>query len=469
MKSKNFYEILGVDIDATKDEIETAYNDVLTDLYVKRNSGEISKDEYSELFDELDEAHDTLIDDEKRHNYDEALKKGCSKEKGKGKGKKAVTGAIAGTLALSLLAGGLGYYLGTRNTGAHLTNPVSVSDEKTTLPTETVSDTEETVTTETTEEKTQTALEVTSNLPELVNYGDINDAKLVEERAQNIKNQFDAAGLYNFATNAPYTLDEIKDVIYYINGAYVPTDELDAIQKVDEFLNMCLAPLNTEAFINAVNYQGGEDSFKPMVEQTTGPLAKVEFVKNTLFGDSTVGPYLLWIEDHYDKILTTTDREEGNRLYNEVFQSLADFSFGDGFELDGKVYKEGMALGTDKVNSGNVLQMLVYMFEPFRTGKANDYYTTVDKHISANPEENKVNIPYLQISEWYTPLCEYEHYEFDDEGYLLIDQNAVPEAGIEERIQDGRNFASINQMNTANELLERLYSKDKATEKKLTK
>lgn len=303
----------------------------------------------------------------------------------------------------------------------------------------------------------------------IVNYGNINDEQLLNTRATNLVNQLNAAGLYNFKTNAPYTVDEIKEVILYVNGVYDPKDEVEAMSKVDDFLNLALAPLNSETFIYTVAYQSGEESFKPMVEENIKNFKRVNFVDNLLFGDSTVGPYLKWLEDQYCAMQTTTDREECNRIYNSVLQSLAEFSFGNGFELDGKVYKEGMALGLDKVNSGNVLQFLVYIIEPFRTAKANDYYTITDKFLSADPEENTINVPYLQISEWYTPLCDYDTYQFDDEGYLLIDQVGVPEAGIEERIQSGHNFASINQMNTINALLEQLYGKNIQADRTLNK
>jgi len=509
---KNYYEIIGLEADASVDEIKKRISIMLQNLKNKKNRGEINQARFDEGYNYLAEIWNTLRDEEKRNAYDTSLRNSNhepknSKIKSLFQNKRkivkyAVIGiaAIAGTVLTLNLFGSVGKKLANKtgakegkgiymddpsynpNVGYDINNSYGYSNQQPTdnYQSDSYTDAMETKDAEIEalkkeindlkgNQQQKSVNNTTSNIPELVNYGDINDSALLEERATKMVNQLNAAGLYNIGTYAPYTVDEMKEIIRYVNGVYVPEDEVDALSKVDDFLNLLLSPLNNETFINIVNYQGGEDSFKKDVEAKAKNPNKVEFVKNMLFGNSNVGPYLQWLENQYYKMQMTTDRERSNKIYNNVMKSLAEFSFGDGFELNGKVYKEGMALGLDKVNSGNVLQALVSMIQPLRTANAKNYYTITDSHISANPDKNKVHIPYLQITEWYTPLCDEKYYEFDENGYLLVDQKAASEVGIKADPQSSENFASINQMNTANALLEQLYGKDKDYSKILTK
>lgn len=487
MNSKESFEILGFDAEYTGDDFESviqgAYDKKIIELYRQKQAKEITPEAYSESVSLLKKAREVAISSVKEKNEktitstatttkpenptgavkaeETTTVQGSKEEKKKsGLGKKIAiaTGAVLVLASIGVAGFFIGKNIDELDKNDSYSNKVgffqSYNDE------DKKQDEDEKYTWEYEGVEHENADEVTSDLPQLINYGDITDEREVNARAESLVDELNAAGLYNMATNAPYTTEEIKEVIYYINGAYVPENEDDAFAMVDRYLNLCLAPLNSEEFIYAVNYHGGEDSFKPYVENNKKQLRRVNFVEHLLFGDSLVGPYLQWIEDQYYEMYMTTDREKQVEIYDSVLQSLADFSFGEGFELDGKVYKEGQALGLDKVNSGNMLQFLVYITEPFRTGKSADYYTVVNPYVSANMSENEINVPYLQISEWYTPLCDYETIEFDDEGRLLIDQEAILEAGIEENIQEGYNFATINQMNSINEMVENLYAEN---------
>ncbi len=65
----DFYELLGIKKDATKEEIKKAYRDM-----VKRYHPDVNKsDEASKIIISLNEAKETLLDDDKRSEYDKLL------------------------------------------------------------------------------------------------------------------------------------------------------------------------------------------------------------------------------------------------------------------------------------------------------------------------------------------------------------------------------------------------------------
>ena len=67
---KNYYEILGVDKKATPDEIKSAYRKLAMKYHPDRNQGNA---EAAEKFKEINEANETLSDEQKRAAYDYEL------------------------------------------------------------------------------------------------------------------------------------------------------------------------------------------------------------------------------------------------------------------------------------------------------------------------------------------------------------------------------------------------------------
>ncbi len=67
---KNYYDVLGVDKKATPDEIKSAYRKLAMKYHPDRNQGNA---EAAEKFKEINEANETLSDDQKRAAYDYEL------------------------------------------------------------------------------------------------------------------------------------------------------------------------------------------------------------------------------------------------------------------------------------------------------------------------------------------------------------------------------------------------------------
>ena len=61
---KNYYEILGIERNATPDEIKAAYRKLAMKYHPDRNQG---SEEAAEKFKEINEANETLSDTEKRN------------------------------------------------------------------------------------------------------------------------------------------------------------------------------------------------------------------------------------------------------------------------------------------------------------------------------------------------------------------------------------------------------------------
>ena len=69
-QKKNYYDILGVDKKASASDIKAAYRKLAMKYHPDRNQGNA---EAAEKFKEVNEAHETLSDEQKRAAYDYEL------------------------------------------------------------------------------------------------------------------------------------------------------------------------------------------------------------------------------------------------------------------------------------------------------------------------------------------------------------------------------------------------------------
>ena len=85
LENKNYYELLGVDRAASKEDIKRAYRDLTRIFHPDSNFySDIIKDpitvRHIEIFEKLSVAYDTLSSDEARARYDATLLNGTLKE-----------------------------------------------------------------------------------------------------------------------------------------------------------------------------------------------------------------------------------------------------------------------------------------------------------------------------------------------------------------------------------------------------
>lgn len=451
--TKDYYSILDVSKNASLDAIKAAYSEKIKNI---QNDKIMSDAEKKEHYAILLEAFTVLANEQLREDYDKARaqylkgkssKKGDrvinieeyeNKDKNNNLGKIALRGLVIVIIAGALHHGGKAIYnavknnnVGTKLPGTEVVDPnyqEEVEDDKFTEPEE-----DKTVDTK-------------------VNYyGDINDEKLVEERANNIVNQFINNGMINVGTGGSYTVDEVKKVMEYVTGSYQPVSEEDALMATDSYLNFAIAPGNCEHVVYQVNYLGGEDSFKSSLDEMNASYKPLSLVDNMIFGECTAYPYLKWIENNYNKMVTTTDREECNRIFEETTQSIVEITCGKGYELDGVLYTKSDFTGLDKINAGNVLQIYAFNYQVFRTSLAKDEYSFNNTLLGLDSESNSAIYNYFDVMENYNAIC----------GSAELKDNVIVndsgEIVLVDPTNEKANFSQVNQMNTVNKLLQNYY------------
>nr|WP_279230626.1 DnaJ domain-containing protein [Criibacterium bergeronii] len=83
---KNYYEVLGLRQNATKDEIKKSYRALAMKYHPDVNSGDVDSEK---KFREINEAYETLKDDKKRAEYDNKLSQSQFSEKEKSNSKQS--------------------------------------------------------------------------------------------------------------------------------------------------------------------------------------------------------------------------------------------------------------------------------------------------------------------------------------------------------------------------------------------
>ena len=438
MKLKRLYEILGLKKDATYEEIEEAYNDKMTELYIERNTGKITRDEFNELFDELNYAHDTLVDE-----FEEVLDgEEEPTRKRSGLGVKIVAGAVAAAVAVSIFAGT--YALTKRNSNAE-SNQVGyeTSAEKDTPESQTPSQEPEQSQeqgesqsegqgAEGQEQEGQEPEE--KNIPAAVQYGSIKDSALVQERATALANELKAMNIINPTSGSLYSVEEITTLILYANGVYTPEtmEEIDVLHL--NLLNLLISPLNTDEYLYHVVYATGNDDFKDMAVEAATNVKPINFAGAFAeYEQNGVYPLTQWMQQKREQIYSTTDREEINKIYAEVGQVMADIMKGNGCTIT--IYE-------DK-------QEYTYTFtsEQILANHASAMLLTIDaqlifaNHYEVRDENNKVIASTQTSWEVYNKFLgdEPDHVSLD-EIQAWINNGCDYEWGIEDVLIDGQTF-----------------------------
>lgn len=94
---------------------------------------------------------------------------------------------------------------------------------------------------------------------EIKNFGDATDDAVVTEKATKVADYYNQVGILNLRTGNAYTVEEIKDIILFMNAAYMPEDEADAFTIVDRFLDFVCGPLSSTQTLDMINYMANSD------------------------------------------------------------------------------------------------------------------------------------------------------------------------------------------------------------------
>ena len=362
-------------------------------------------------------------------------------------GNKVVKIVVASVLAAAILIGscGLAYYFANKNKNGKKNDKDDSSKASYTLV---LSDDDNVPAVTTTGQVTEKPEETTKGINEaqeaaqevinggIINRGDAQDPKVLEDRANTISEFFAKNGIYNPNTMSPYTIDEIKDILLFVNGAYVPSREADAYSMVDNQLNFIAANISSFRNLDMVNYLADSDVIdENMIEADINEYPTIDYVDAMLLGDSHCYPYLKWFNGKYNEMISTTDKEKSRAIFAEMSQSLADLVLGDGYRLDDVVYTIRDFSGKGNINDGNMLMMLVNMFSVYNTRYVKHDYV-VNKRIVGD-----FSLTIDQVTSQFDLACA--------EDLILLQEDDVIPDDINRDEQNYHNRLQIDTINAA--------------------
>ncbi len=452
---KKYYELLGLNEDATLEEVNDAYTRLRFMLFKEREAEKINRKVYAEKLNRLTEARDKIIlaAEEKAAEVaravevEESLKEFEREEKQapqeevpekkKGLGVKIATGVLVVAIAAASIWGLKGCSKDFNRTGADVTGSQPAvtetigdkpENDETAVVEETPSATEESKVEETQEDY--------ANEQYIVDLGNVEDDALVEARAQELVDRLNSAGMLhvvNPETTVPWTVDEVYKLIKFANGVYTPEtmEEIDVLYL--DLLNLLISPINNEQYGWHVAYAAGTDEALQFIDTENNLDHPVFGEAFAAYGENGVYPLVQWFEQKRVEIYSTTDREEINRIYREVGQVMADLMKGNGCTItlyDGKSAKEGITyhFTSEQVLANHSSALLITT--EFQLIMANHYeirnefdevidqvdttwevynkYNTDGVDENGNAIINPDIVTYDEMNAWINTGCEYE-------------------------------------------------------------
>lgn len=267
---------------------------------------------------------------------------------------------------------------------------------------------------------TQDSINVGSNL----SFGSITNNEDVTNKAQQLLNAFNSAKIINIGTGLPYEIEELKNLILFMNGAYVPESEQDIHNMYTKYIEFLASPVNTDAFLYYANYVGGEESFKPIIEENARNPIYLDIVQATCFEKSYGMEYAQWLQNQYFKLIYTTDKIASNQIYNEVWQSFAEIMQGNDamFVLDNNVYtvnQTSLSTGSN-VNVASLVTFWLHNFGAFRNKDTQEVFAVEANFVSADPNERITHVSIDEMFEYLNPDCEINILE-DESNSISLD------------------------------------------------
>ncbi len=412
-----YYQLLGIPSDYSNEDYEEvvnrAYELKVSELWQWKGSGEIDNDEFNAQMKELETARKIVLKDCKKRIKAIARETNDTGAKETGKTKSLVGRFAAGFVTGALI---VGIAVGAHSCAYNKT--LNNGDFKTTQ--------------EQTEQTTEPTVE--EEFEKAIEYGDIHDEELVQERAKDLAIQLRDANIVNPVTTIPYTEEEIITLIQYLGGIYTPETPDEINDLYTEALNLFIAPINTDAYLYHVVYATGNDDFKDMAVEAATQVKHTDYAKAfSEYGTNGVYPLVRWFQDKREAIYSTTNREDIESIYVEVGQVMADIMKGNG--------------GTITVLEDDKEVTYTYTSEQILASPASAFQITTEAQlIFANKLERrdeKNNIVESSKTTWevYNKLNgEDPDYVTLDEMQAWINNGCNYEWGIDEVIEDGQTF-----------------------------
>ena len=422
--NEDYYAILGVDSTATADELFDA------------NKIALSKDDAD--IDKITEAYRVLIDPKKKKAYDNAREAKISYERYlqskkdailverieegsirphllSKKAKNIIGGTGVAVLAVVIIVGAFSL------TKHFLKNSKNDSKGQTTIENNNDSVDNEILGNIANIESlinignlAQMFQNVSNGVVDFDNYYAFPLETIVTEKAEQLQTSLNNAGLVNIKTGLPYEKEELKNIIQYMNGLYIPKSEQDIYDMYTAYIDFVCTLACSEDLCYQINYAGGEKSFKEHIEERAKNPMFIDFVEAANLNDSYGIEYAKWLQDKFYTMLYTTDPKTYNALYNEVWQSFADIIVGNGatFTLDGETYKVTEDALLTKGNTGVASLVTLYLSnlqQPNKQVAINKKFYVKQQYLSANESEQDTYITIDQMINYINPYCEIEN------------------------------------------------------------
>ena len=195
-------------------------------------------------------------------------------------------------------------------------------------------------------------------------FGNALDPAQVEERATRLLAYVDSIGGYNINTGLKWTLEDMKRIVLYFNGAYVPTNEANAFKMEDDLLAFACVPLNDPRIVRGVSFSVDCPTDGDYIADP------VNFTDMLLMGDSYCYPYLQWLQEQWNIMITADTSEARRTAVNQVLQSYADIMYGTGYKMttaDGReiVITDKDLTARSRINDGNIFRLYGLMIPIF--------------------------------------------------------------------------------------------------------
>ena len=236
----------------------------------------------------------------------------------------------------------------------------------------------------------------------------------------------------NNFTDKPFTLEEIMDVIKYMNGAYVGKDGASVKYINDLWIEFIVAISSDYYLIEDVVYKTNITGVgQEAVIEHENILENLD-LSLLQMGDSSTHPFMKWFAEKINAMYTTTSKEEAAKIYREAYEAITSLVEGNGFVIDGVRYT------INDFDNTNDLALTVMVFA---SQELFGYLVPEDGYVY---DKEFVGIDYValrRVLESFNPMC-------SDDVIAELEENGLdPYPTNMEAAETAVNYGSVMQRN----------------------